>query len=102
MLQRFEGILTILVLLILLVIFGDQKLERYKLKTQGIVVKGIVDDTGDESDHSFYYIFSVDKRVMRGSGNGDQCHPVLNDSISIIYLPTDPSIHDPACEVFDK
>jgi hypothetical protein len=76
--------------------------KNYQLRTDGILVNGIVDGTcGGEEGCRLVYSFEVNKLIYRGSTDYSLSNSKakLHDSITVIYMQDDPSQNEPARDV---
>ncbi len=92
---HMEWLLTLVCLLLLgyAAIAGYQRHRQMAL--EGVTVRGIINDW-DDGQHLYHidYSFAAGGRTVRGAAAVH--HPMqTGDSVTIRYLPTDPSVNEP-------
>lgn len=100
--SKLEWAFYTLAFFFLIYLFGKDRLDKYRLKNQGQVTVGIYTGSYVGNRRGTYYssyTFQVDHDVVKGSYPDSKTHATLNDSLTIIYLPSDPNINAPACDI---
>ena len=90
-------------IIFVLFMYTRDKYARYRLKTEGKITKGVlIDIKSGYMGRSFYweYLFKVGEKDIRGGYDGNKIEAHLNDSIFLVYLPSNPHNNAPVIDVF--
>ena len=74
--------------------------NRYLLRRDGIVTTGtLISSVLNVDNVTMSYTFIVDGKMHSGSCDDHCTNAYISGPISIIYLPSDPDLNEPACEI---